>query len=191
KSVIWVAVAIFAVAVSTAVVYYNPFTNANNTNSQNNPQGTEYTNTGNRFSVLIPHGWYAHEVEGGAVIFTKSKEFTLPEGTEGYAIGPQFVIRKASMNEIIGAKTFQDWLKGNGMTDESEFFVETKNVTNFYGHYFTGAITEAAQAEGNNLTYAHKFDEKNYLVISHYPYSPGSADSDAFEQFINSLRPIK
>lgn len=146
-----------------------------------------YVHSSGEFAFAIPAGWYAHELEGGTTIFTKSETFTLPQGTEGYAIGPQFAVRVASAGEITGGKTYEDWARGSGFVRGSEWLTELNTVTSPSGLTFERAVMNASAADGQTLTYIHVLDDTHFIVISHYPYEEGSADSDAFEDFAMSL----
>jgi hypothetical protein len=148
-----------------------------------------YENAHGTYRVAVPQGWYAYPLSLTQVIFTPSESFTLPEGTEGYAIGDQMTIREASYAEIIGAGTPDEYLRGIGLTEESEFFVERQDVTRA-GHAMTRGVLNAAAADGRTLLYVLFPESGGPLVFSHYPYVAGSASAQAFEALVNSFTPL-
>jgi hypothetical protein len=147
---------------------------------------TPYTDPKGNYTVTIPAGWYAHDIDT-AVVFTPSAEFTLPEGTEGYAIGQQFIVREARLGENADADTFEEWMDGNGMAPGSEWLRERTTVM-LGGRPFERVIMRAAQADGESLFYIHQTTPDRFLMLSHYPYVQGSDESDAFEEFVASVQ---
>lgn len=147
---------------------------------------TPYADAQGRFTATIPAGWYPHEA-GAMLIVTPSETFTLPQGTEGYAIGQQFTVREGRLDEITGARTFEDWMRGNGMADGSEWLVERSTVT-LEGESYQRVVMRAATADGETLTFVRETAPGRYVVISHYPYVAGSAESADFEDFAASVR---
>jgi len=146
-----------------------------------------YQNQKIGYVLSIPPGWYPHEVSDKQTIFTPSEKFTLPEGTEGYAVGRQMVVAKGSFNDIIGAGTFEDYLRGIGATPSGEFFVERRNVVTRTGIPMTRILMNAVTADGQTLTYAYHFGGRDVYLISHHPYVPETNDAKAFDAFVQSF----
>lgn len=147
-----------------------------------------YQDPAGLYSVSVPAGWYSHPVNN-EVIFTPSEEFTLPEGTEGYAIGNQMIIRVGSFDEIIDASTTEDYLRGIGATTSSEFFVARSDTTNEKGFPLTRVVMNAAAADGQTLLYVYFPGDRRVITLSHYPFIQGSVSAESFEQLVNSFTP--
>lgn len=155
--------------------------------SQSNKTATTFTSSSKAYSVAVPDGWFQHEVSKTDIIFTQSEDFTLPEGTDGYALGDHFSIREGSFAEIVGAKIPEDYLKGIGATINSEFFVERKDVITKTDVKMTRVVMNAAAAEGQTLLYVYFPGDTKVITLSHYPYVRGSKSATAFEAMVNSF----
>lgn len=149
-----------------------------------------YTDPSKTYTLEVPSGWYAHELKDGQVIFTPSQKFDLPKGTESYALGNQMVVRLGSFDEIVGAKSSEDYLRGIGATATSEFFVARSRITTKQGLDMERVVLKAAAADGQTLLYAYFPGDKKVVIFSHYPYFSGSTSASAFESLVNSFKLI-
>lgn len=156
--------------------------------TQGRVSGDIFNDPSGIYSVSTPGGWYPHPLGKDQVIFTPSKDFELPEGTEGYAIGDQMVISVGSLDEIVGAKTPEDYLVGIGATSTSEFFVSREDVTTDEDLDMTRVVMKGAAADGETLLYVYFPEGKKVITLSHYPYIANSASAKAFENLVSMFK---
>lgn len=151
---------------------------------------TMYTEPTGRYQMKLANGWYPHEIDNVQVIFTPSKDFELPEGTEGFAIGDQMVVRVATMKEAGNAATPEEYLRNIGATSEQEFFIEKSEMTTQEGLPMTRVLFRAGLAQGNVLLYVYFPGDGTAVNLSHYPFNPETQSARAFETLVNSLEPV-
>ena len=130
------------------------------------------------FSIWLPEGWYAHELEY-SVLFTHDENLETPQNTEGYALGPQFqvVMQTMSLDEL---------LEQNLWNEGSEFLV-SKEGARIVNEEVTKIVAKAAGADGEILNYIFESTDGRIFTLSHYPYERGSNDTEDFERTVQTF----
>jgi len=148
-----------------------------------------YTNSDCGYSITLPIGWYAHVQTSNSTLFLM--EATLPSvgATEGFAYGTQFSIRCGDIMTDAGASNETEFLEA--MIDEFDTFdnpiVQTSVIRN--GLNMTRYTMASAGAEGTILGYYY-VNGTTYFELSHWPYNELSAETQDFENVVNSFSQI-
>jgi hypothetical protein len=138
------------------------------------------------YSIDFPFDWFAYE-NGQSVIFVQDSNLKIPPGTELFAVGPSFYLTVNNITNIAGVTTYKEWMEKNGMTERSEFFIESKTVT-INGLEMFRIITKAAGAAGQVLHYVYFADVQHIITLSQFPYDLQTNITQVFEGAVQTLK---
>lgn len=131
------------------------------------------------YSIEVPAGWFVHEAEQG-VLFTQQETLDIPPGTEGYAIGPSFVIAVHNITDTSGVTNYDEWLEKYGMVGGENVAVGRLALRRF--------VMDAAGVGGSVLQYVYFADAQRAVTFSQFPYDPDSSVTQAFETAMRTFR---
>jgi len=154
-----------------------------------------YTNPGGDYSIkYYPQDWFLFNETDKIVIFTSEEILDKDkyQGTEGFALGPQFNIAVSQLTDIQGVTTQEEWFEANGMGEQAkkEGFLKERKIVNINELEMTRAVIEAAGAGGQVLIYVYFVGLNQVIVFNHYPYSPESDETKSFEEVVKSFNPV-
>lgn len=140
------------------------------------------------FSIWYPEGWYPHKDSTGVTI-THDESLDVPTNTEGFAIGPYIQIFVETLDVESGeTRTLSDMFERNLWVEGSEF-LRSKTEARINGLELTRIVATAAGAEADVLYYFFYEEGERIITLSHYPYNPGSQDTDDFERAVSTFMP--
>lgn len=154
-----------------------------------------YTNPGGDYSIkYYPKDWFFFSETDKVVTFTREEILDKDkyQGTEGFALGPQFNIAVSQLTDIQGVSTPEEWFEANGMGEQAkrEGTLKEKAVVNINELEMTRAVIEAAGAGGQVLVYVYFVGLNQVIALNHYPYQPESDETKDFEEVVKLFSPV-
>lgn len=132
-------------------------------------------------NIPAPIGWYAHSAGASAIVFTRESDLSIPQATEGYALGEQI-----DANAVPLDRRPVDWAGLNIGNASGTIGVSPANDWGSLNGYQTIKAEIGTEAD-NELIYAI-FDPTQYTVYEFtlYPY-PNASDTSIFDNIVNTF----